>query len=368
MTSFRVRAWALAAIVGAAVSTAGCASTVGSDSRADDFKVVTLYYGTDRAALPADGGRVRYGKDRGDQYVFETGVCSVSIPRDHRTGERESPLWFFPEDPQKHIVVQGVERLDPQAFSTAFRSAIAQASRKAVLVFVHGYRTDFDEAARQAAQVTYDLGFRGVPAFFSWPSNDALVPYVADESDAEWAVPHLSAFLEMVQKDMQPEEMFVIAHSMGTRVLARAVKEMAAPPEGASPRKFTAIILAAPDIDRDVFYRDLAPRLGERSDATTLYASGADVPLFASGILHGAPRAGDAPPAWVAPVNVDTVDASGLKTDFFGHSYWAQSGTMLWDIDRIVNGLLLRAEARRLVPKVAEGGGTFWILSGAGHP
>ena len=49
-----------------------------------------------------------YGNGRGD---LELGTCEVSVPKDHQTGELESPTVLrleFREDPERHVVLMGV--------------------------------------------------------------------------------------------------------------------------------------------------------------------------------------------------------------------------------------------------------------------
>jgi esterase/lipase superfamily enzyme len=51
-------------------------------------------------------------------------------------------------------------------------------------VFTHGYNVSFEEAARRAAQLAFDLNFRGRVVLFSWPSCGSLLGYGADEERA----------------------------------------------------------------------------------------------------------------------------------------------------------------------------------------
>ena len=57
------------------------------------------------------------------------------------------------------------------------RRALEATGRDQAFIYVHGFQTSFDQAARRAAQLAYDLDFdleadfRGVPMLFSWPSR-----------------------------------------------------------------------------------------------------------------------------------------------------------------------------------------------------
>ncbi|PIG96373.1 hypothetical protein CS542_08890 [Pedobacter sp. IW39] len=64
---------------------------------------------------------------------------------------------------------------------------------------LHGYRTTF-KAAYRTAQLTYDLKFKGVSGFFSWPSAGKLVPYPTDGAAARSSALYLKTFIsEIIQ-------------------------------------------------------------------------------------------------------------------------------------------------------------------------
>ncbi len=137
---------------------------------------------------------------------------------------------------------------------------------KNAFIFVHGYNVTFADAARRTAQMAYDLGFDGAPVFYSWPSQASYAAYKVDETNAEWAVLDFKNFLEQFAKQSQADSIFLIAHSMGSRVLAGALKELVLEDPAIRP-KFKEIIFAAPDIDADTFRRDIAPKDLQRDAA-----------------------------------------------------------------------------------------------------
>ena len=53
-------------------------------------------------------------------------------------------------------------------------------SDREVLVFVHGYNTNFSEAVLRVTQFVNDTGFKGVPILFSWASRGNTMDYVYD--------------------------------------------------------------------------------------------------------------------------------------------------------------------------------------------
>ena len=259
------------------------------------------------------------------------------------------------------IVIHHVQRLDQDALVAQMRTFIEKDPGRNVLVYVHGYNTSFESAIRQAAQITYDIGFHGVSAAFSWPSNDRKADYIADEADAEWAEPHLAGFLTEIISKTQPDNVFIIAHSMGARILARAIRSMPLPQEGSHAPAFAAIILAAPDIDRDILERDLGKEIARVAEIRTMYVSAHDKALRLSGFIHGRPRAGDARGEPCVVDGVETVDATNVRSDFLEHSYFAENASVIADIYRIV-GDRLGADARGLIPARTSGYLSYWCI------
>ncbi len=94
----------------------------------------TLAFVTVRAGQetpPAEGAPSRvYGNDRG---TLEMGLCQVTIPKSHQTGEMERPSIFrlqFREDPSRHIVLLSVEQKAEEEFFTAMKARVSTNRRR----------------------------------------------------------------------------------------------------------------------------------------------------------------------------------------------------------------------------------------------
>jgi len=155
--------------------------------------------------------------------------------------------------------------------------------------------------------------------------------YPVDETNVVWAVPHLKEFLLGVAKKSGAENVHLIAHSMGNRALTSALERLAFELRD-DARLFREVILTAPDIDAEVFRRDLAPAITRTADRVTLYASSNDEALAASKQFHGYPRAGDTGGNLVVVPGIDTVDVSAVDTSLLGHSYYGDNDTVLADL------------------------------------
>lgn len=325
-------------------------------ARGNEFDQVRVFFATDRKA-GADGG---FGGERGAEVSY--GSVFVSIPRAHEVGAIERPsVWKleFSEDPRKHMMIVRQSTTDRDDFFAGMRATLARGGSEASFLFVHGYNVAFDDAARRTAQITYDLNFRGAPVFYSWPSQASLQGYTTDENNVQWSEANLKAFLLDYARSSGAKDLYLIAHSMGNRALTGAVKALFAEHPELKGR-FKEIILTAPDIDTDIFKRDIAPALTAGCDKVTLYVSDGDKALLASKQVHGYPRAGDAATGVVVVPGIETVDASGLDTSFLEHSYFASSGTVLKDIRKLVLEQLRAAQ--RGLEKLSVSGADYWKI------
>lgn len=161
--------------------------------------------------------------------------------------------------------------------------------------------------------------------------------YTVDETNVAWTVPHLKEFLLGVARQSEAKSVHLIAHSMGNRALTSALRELSLEMKADCPR-FHEVVLTAPDVDADVFRRDLAPAIVNTADRVTLYASSNDEALIASKAVHGYRRAGDSGDKVVVVPGVDTVDVSEVDTSFIGHSYYGSNSTVLADLFELMHG------------------------------
>ncbi len=330
----------------------------------DGFHRVKVFYGTNRNRTGETEANNFYGKTRGEMTY---GICEVAIPLTHKAGALEAPKWWkleFNEDPTKHVVLQKVDTLSWRGMAAQLNDMISKAHGKNAFIFVHGYNVAFKDAARRTAQIHHDLKFDGAPIFFSWPSRGeiTLTSYTHDETNAKWSYSYLKEFLIKVATDTEADNIYLVAHSMGTRVLSNAIAGVVTDRPDLKKR-FKEIILAAPDIDAEVFINDLAPKLVQASRNTTLYASADDRALQTSREVHGGyARAGDAGENLIVMDDIDTIDATGVDASLLGHSYFAEATSILRDIKELV-GLSKPAHARTyLIPKTREADGRRFFV------
>jgi esterase/lipase superfamily enzyme len=277
---------------------------------------VRVWYATNRTRLL--GTMPTFGTDPAAAMSY--GYADVGIPRDHRMGEIEAPsIWRleFSEDPVKHVTVLSLEDEREADFLTQVGKRSNQSAARQMLVFVHGFNEAFDAAIKRTAQIAYDLAFDGPAIAFSWPSQGRLTPldYTKDERNADVSAAALSAFLMRLRGTSDRVTIHVIAHSMGNRVLTRALETASAGFENGT--KLKDLVLMAPDVDAALF-RQAAGKVAATAERVTLYASSQDLALKAAHRVSGYTRAGEGGPDVLVVPGIDTVDASSVETSAFG--------------------------------------------------
>ncbi|MEL7543943.1 MAG: alpha/beta hydrolase, partial [Pseudomonadota bacterium] len=347
------------------------------------FDTVDILFGTDRVPEPsAQPGTTEVSFGAGRARKLTLGQSTVTIPKAHKPGLVERPwelsivgitLYRQAEDPAKHFTVQKLGLLSEADFISAANSKLASGddyARQAV-IFVHGYNNDFDTALFRTAQLVYDMRFDGAPFLYSWPSAAGYSSYEYDQQSARQAIEHLRQFIEIVTQKTNAEKIHVVAHSMGNDVLLEALRELRFRYGPQHDYNISQVILAAPDVDRDVFKR-LARQISGISDGVTLYASANDKALQISRkYAGGVARAGDVPEDGPVVVNgVDTIDVSATQQGFLSvnHNTFAEASQLVKDIRRLfLSGIRPPAQRTPDLETVSLGSDVYWRFRSTGQ-
>ena len=322
--------------------------------------VLQVFFATDRQPTGDRHPARQFGAARGE---LSYGSCEVGIERGGLADEPALPTelrQLSRPDPDGHALLLRAEVTPPQPFFTTVTESIARAGNTALL-FVHGYRVSFEDAARRTAQIASDLRFAGVPLFYSWPSQGRLSGYAVDESNVEWTLPRLAAFLTDLLQQTPVERLYLLGHGMGSRALTRAASAVTGGrPDLAS--RVREIMLAAPDVEASAFAGELAPALAASGSRVTLYASSGDEALQVAQRTHPYPRAGDSGDTLVVTSGVETIDASAVDTSLIRVSRDAARHSALSDMRQLI--------ARQLPPSERAGlrvveipAGRYWTFN-----
>ncbi len=251
------------------------------------------------AAVPADTTKVSMlvvttrapDQDPGVLFSGERGRMSfaeivVSLPPDARrkTGEVQWPS-RLPGNPETDFVAAKVEKLDRNQAVTLFHKAVQKVPKRRVLVFIHGFNNRFEDAVYRFAQIVHDSRADVVPVLFTWPSRGSIFAYGYDRESGNYSRDALENLLQTLARDPAVGEVSILAHSMGNWVTLEALRQMAIR-NGSIPPKIANAMLAAPDVDIDVFRKQVADMTGRRP-RFTIFVSQDDRALAVSRRVWG---------------------------------------------------------------------------------
>jgi esterase/lipase superfamily enzyme len=339
--------------------TTGAADTAGASKPADALEVTT-YFATNRGRTderePVKAYNAKVAK-------LSYGRAVVSIPSAHTAGSLELPsIWRleFRADPRRHFILKDAVPLGADDARAEMTRRLREGKSKSLLLFVHGYNMSFAETAMRTAQLAYDLNFRGIPFFFSWPSAGQYTGYLRDSETAQLSEDAFDQVLDDLSL-LPVDDVYIVAHSMGSRVVSQVLKSRV--DRGKTTTKISDLLLAAPDINADLFRTVIAPRLKAlQGTQTTVYASSSDLALLASKAVHGYARVGETAGGVFVFPGLDTVDASRatMSVRAFGHSYLTDSAAVLKDIAAIVRQKL--SAKQRGLAQLGASPNIYWSL------
>ncbi|SDG68425.1 alpha/beta hydrolase [Paraburkholderia phenazinium] len=340
----------------------------GPTTQAIDYPVL---YGTNRIpiyAAGATGGEAstEYGSAR--DLTLHYGRVWVTIPKHHQIKPEESWWSDFKKGANPRLTISRVEPAQSeQEFVGWAANAIASSAGSNddyIVVYIHGYNDSFKDAAESAAQLGADLGIPPNRMFmFSWPARGELADYTFDEATVDASEQFLREFFMELSKKVAPgKKIHVVAHSMGNRALLRVVDALL---HGYDKEKihFGQIVLAAADVDREVF-ANMGQEFAQVADRTTVYLSPYDFAVGASQFFHQYPRVGCGTRPQVDISGIDSV-VSMLDNDFPGHGYIEDALPVLTDLQ----SLFVAGTPKRPVGDVWKvypgptGNSEYWVVT-----
>ena len=280
---------------------------------APDATVHTLLVATTRERDPRPG--TLFNGERSSLLDYAT--ITISVPPKHVPGQVEMPA-SPPGNPDTDFVVHEATYLDgDKAFVQALNAQLLKRPKgsRRMFVFVHGYNTLFAEAVYRATQLDHDSRFTGVPVLFTWASRGKLADYVYDTNSATAARDNLEHVLRLALAS-DAERVDIIAHSMGNWVTTEALRQIKISGDLRNVNKVGVTVLAAPDIDIDVFKSQMR-RFGNPQKPLYVVLSKDDRALWASKLIAGGEtRVGDDPNVKeLAAMGANVIDLTDVKAD-----------------------------------------------------
>lgn len=331
---------------------------------------VDLMVATTRAPVSEPAG-VMFGGSRGADLNFAD--ITVSIPPDRAAGEMRWPS-SGPADAARDFAVLRTDRMTLAEAKANFNRRVKAVPGRRVLLFVHGFNTRFEEAVYRFAQIVHDSPVKVAPVLFTWPSGGSLTDYVYDRDSALYSRDALERIIQTITSDPNVGSVSILAHSMGSYVTVEALRQMSIRNRGLPP-KLRDVMLAAPDIDVDVFRRQIASiDASRRSAQFTIFVSREDRALsISSFIARDSTRLGSLDPAaepyasMLAASNVKVVDLTTVESkDFTNHGKFANGEVLQAIGSRMASGQRLNDGSGGVIDAVgALAGGTIGLAASA---
>ncbi len=302
---------------------------------------VELIAATTRA--PAEDKAILFSGERGSGLMIDGVTISIPPDADREIGQVQWPK-RLPADPKKDFTTVAVDPLNSEREAEAWLKTHTKKSRR-VLVFVHGFNNLYEEAVYRFAQIVHDSKADVVPVVFTWPSRGSIFDYNYDKESTNYSRDALEDLLTQIASNPSVDEVTVMAHSMGTWLAVESLRQMAIR-QGRIDPKISNVILAAPDLDVDVFaqqYRSFA----DTAPHFTLFVSRDDRALTLSKHISGnVDRLGHIDPttepyrSQLEMAGISVLDLTKLKSgDPLNHGKFAESPEVVRLIgDRLIAG------------------------------
>jgi esterase/lipase superfamily enzyme len=215
--------------------------------------------------------------------VDEWGILSASVP-----------FWLdIDMDTNGNAPPDGSDR-----FSKAIDAQMAQSGKKDVYIYVHGYKVAYENPLLVSAELWHFLGYKGAFIAYAWPSTPSKFAYIKDSDTSAGYARNLRLLLEFIAENTEVENVHIIGYSNGTRLVSRAMEQLALKHHDESPDKIFEelrirnVILVGSDLDRGVFDSYLADGLMNVSKHLSIYMSEHDKALGVSQFLTRRERLG----------------------------------------------------------------------------
>lgn len=288
---------------------------------------VDLLVATTRA--PSADPAILFTGERAQGLSLTEIVVSIPPEQNRKVGQVQWPK-RLPPDPSRDFSTVSVKPLEAGQQTQAWLKGHLPRSRR-VLIFVHGFNNRFEDAVYRYAQIVHDSHAEVAPVIFTWPSRASIFDYNYDKESTNYSRDALEELLHRATSNPAVREITVMAHSMGSWLTVEALRQMAIR-DGRVDAKITDVILASPDLDVDVFAKQMQA-MGEKRPQFTLFVSRDDRALTVSRRISGnIDRLGQIDPtaepyrSQLERAGITVLDLTALKGgDKLNHGKFAES-------------------------------------------
>ena len=280
-----------------------------------------LLYATDRAPATPEDREKYYLNDRGQ--IVRVGVARIKLAEKKLEWEVARKVSMLKSrDGKFPVKVNGIDEWGilastvpywadinlmsdgnppPDAtdrFAKAINAKLNLSDKKDIYIYVHGFKVVYENPVLVSAELWHFLGYSGVFIAYAWPSTPSNLAYIKDSDTSAGFARNFRLMLEFLAARTEVENIHVIGYSNGTRLVTRAMEQLALINMGKSAeelyRKYRIanVILVGSDLDRGVFGSYVADGLLNVSKHLSVYMSKYDKALGISQFLTRRQRLG----------------------------------------------------------------------------
>ena len=202
--------------------------------------------------------------------------------------------WRFVQN--EEIRITDVSKLDSEDMLEQLRSVVDRSSGRSLLIVSHGFRERFSSALRKTAFIASVLDIDTPVLVFDWPANQgsSLRGYRASRELADASGADLARALEVIVSEIQPDNLALVANSMGGEVVVSAFNLLYENPDFAdSDVEIDHVVLTAPDVDHTAFNEQFKHEIKAFAEDLTVYVSSNDRALLISRLINRGERVGE---------------------------------------------------------------------------
>lgn len=279
-----------------------------------------IFYATDRRPATAKDKQQFYSSKRGN--ALRLGRAEIETGRDDLTWQDARKVSLLKTRTEKFpIKVKGISeygvmdesihkysiltQVDKDKSSSATKqyireinSKLAKSKSRTINIFVHGYKVTFENPILTTAEMWHFLAYDGVFIAYSWPSTPKALAYFSDTETALVSSRHLRDLILFLSKRTNVDKINVIGYSAGSRVVTRAMGDLAILQKGKSHAlnkkelKLGTIAIIAGDVDRKLVGGYLLDGADKLMEQFLIYQSDSDKALSFSSFLTNRNRLG----------------------------------------------------------------------------
>jgi esterase/lipase superfamily enzyme len=200
--------------------------------------------------------------------------------------------WFQNEE----IRLSVSRQLDRDAFLEDLRQIVDKSPHRSLLIVIHGFRERFPSALRKTAFIASVLDINTPVLVFDWPGDQgsSLRGYRASRAVAKESGLDLARVLRVIVDEVQPDNISLIANSMGGEVVVAAFSVLYENADWSdAENELDHVVLTAPDVDHTEFNERFKDEIKAFAEDLIVYVSSNDRALLMARLINRETRAGE---------------------------------------------------------------------------